>query len=86
MTRSLGEKLLEELGTFNLKTRQTREDTLGVLNSYKSVWKGKKVGHWKMNSPGREVPNMLLEISGELTPEEWMDGAKAKTIPSWGWD
>ena len=22
-----------------------------------------------MNSPGREVPNMLQEISGEITPE-----------------
>ena len=22
-----------------------------------------------MNSPGRQVPNMLLEISGEITPE-----------------
>ena len=35
--KSLGEKLLEELGTFSLKTRQTREGTLSVLNSYKSV-------------------------------------------------
>ena len=23
-----------------------------------------------MNSPGREVPNMLLEESGEITPEK----------------
>ena len=23
-----------------------------------------------MNSPGREVPSMLLEISGEITPEK----------------
>ena len=34
-----------------------------------TVWKGKKIGHWKMNSPGWQVPNVLLEISGELTPE-----------------
>ena len=42
------------------------------------VWKGKKIGHWKMNSPGWQVPNMLLEISGEITPEEWRNKAKAK--------
>ena len=23
-----------------------------------------------MNSPGQQVPNMLLEISGEITPEK----------------
>ena len=34
-----------------------------------TVWKGKKMGHWKMNSPGQYMPNMLLEISGEITPE-----------------
>ena len=38
-----------------------------------TVWKGKKIGHWKMNSPGQEVPNMLLKISREITPER-MDG------------
>jgi hypothetical protein len=25
--------------------------------------------HWKMNSPGQQVPNMLLDISGEIIPE-----------------
>ena len=34
-----------------------------------TVWKDKKIGHWKTNSPGQYVPNMLLEISGEITPE-----------------
>ena len=29
---------------------------------------------------------MLLEISGEITPERMKDGAKAKTIPSCGCD
>ena len=43
-----------------------------------TVWKGKKIGHWKMNSPGWQVPSMLLEISGEITPEEWRNRAKAK--------
>ena len=36
-------------------------------------------------SLGRQVPNMLLQISGEITPE-WRDGAKAKTTPSCEWD
>ena len=31
-----------------------------------TVWKGKKIGHWKMNVPGQ---CMLLEMSGEITPE-----------------
>ena len=25
--------------------------------------------NWKMNSPGQLVPNKLLEINGEITPE-----------------
>ena len=32
-----------------------------------TVWKGKMIGYWKGNSLGQEVPNMLLEISGEIT-------------------
>ena len=31
-----------------------------------TVWKGKKIGHWKMNFPGE---NMLLEKSGEIVTE-----------------
>ena len=34
-----------------------------------TVWKGKKIGHWEMISPGPWVSNMLLENSGEITPE-----------------
>ena len=34
-----------------------------------TVWKGEKMWHWKMNSPGWWGPNMLLEISGEITRE-----------------
>ena len=29
--------------------------------------KAKKIGQWKMNSPGWQVPNMLLEKSEEIT-------------------
>ena len=42
--------------------------TLALRAPY-TVWKGKNIGHQKVNSPGREVPNILLEISGEITPE-----------------
>ena len=31
-----------------------------------TVWEGRMIGHWKRNSPGRWVPNMLLGISGEI--------------------
>ena len=31
-----------------------------------------------MNSPGRYVPNMLLEISGEITPERMKGWSQSK--------
>ena len=31
-----------------------------------------------MNSPGQEVPNMLLEISGEITPERMKGWSQSK--------
>ena len=31
-----------------------------------------------MNSPGRYVPNMLLEISGEVTPERMKGWSQRK--------
>ena len=34
-----------------------------------TVWKGKKMWHWKINAPGQYMPNMLLEKSGEIAPE-----------------
>ena len=46
-----------------------------------TVWKGEKIGHWKMNSPGQLVPSRLLEISGEITPERmtrWSQSKKKK--------
>ena len=39
------------------------------LKNPTTVWKGKKIEHWKINSPGLEVPDMLLENSGEITEE-----------------
>jgi len=32
------------------------------------------------------MPDMLLEKSGEITPERKKDGARAKTMPSCGYD
>ena len=37
-----------------------------------------------MNSPGWQVPNMLLEKSGEIIPEDGKDGAKEKQHPDVG--
>ena len=34
-----------------------------------------------MNSPGQQVPNMLLEISGEITPERIGTEPKQKQHP-----
>ena len=51
-----------------------------------TVWKGKKIGHWNMNSPGPYVPNMLLEISGEITPERMKRWSQSKNNTQlWMW-
>ena len=50
------------------------------------VWKGKKIGHWKMNSPGWEVPNMLPEKSGKITLERMKRYSQSKNnIQLWMW-
>ena len=43
-----------------------------------TVWKGKMIGYWKRNSPGQWVPNMLLEISEEITPERMKGWSQSK--------
>ena len=52
------------------------------MNSMKRE-KGRKL---KDELPRSVVPNMLLEKSGEITPERMKDGAKAKTKPGCGCD
>ena len=48
--------------------------------------KRKKIGHWKMNSPGRWVSNMLLEIGGEITPERMKKQIQSKNNTQlWMW-
>ena len=50
------------------------------------IWKGKMIGPWKTNSPGRQVPNMLLEVSGELTPERLKRWNQSKNNTQlWTW-
>ena len=36
-----------------------------------------------MNSPGRQVPNMLPEISGEITPERLKRWSQGKNNTQW---
>ena len=51
-----------------------------------TVWKGKKIGHWKMNSPSRKIPNMLLQKSGEITPERMKRWSQSKNNAQlWMW-
>ena len=39
-----------------------------------------------MNSPGQYVPNMLVEISGEITPERMKRQSQSKTNTElWIW-
>ena len=57
-----------------------------VLRTLWTVWKGKKIGHWKMNSPDQEVPNMLLKIGGEITPERMKRWSQSKNSTQlWMW-
>ena len=43
-----------------------------------TIWKGKMTGYWKWSSPGLEVPNMLLEIRGEIAPERTKGQSQSK--------
>ena len=50
------------------------------------MWRGKKIWHWKMNSWGPKVPKMLLEKSGEITPERMKIGSQSKNNSQlWMW-
>ena len=49
--------------------RECQTISVLCLENPMNSMKRQKDGHWKMNSPGWRVPNMLLEISGEITPE-----------------
>ena len=63
-------------------------DHFGILASRtpRTIWKGKKSLHWKMNSPGRQVPNILLEKSIEITQERMKRlGQKQNNIQLWIW-
>ena len=40
--------------------------------------KRQKIGHCRMNFPGHQVPNMLLEISGEIIPERMKGWSQSK--------
>ena len=51
-----------------------------------TVWKGKKIGNWNMNSPGQQVPNMLLQNSGEITLERMKGWNQSKSNTQlWMW-
>ena len=44
------------------------------------------IGYWKRNSPGQQVPNMLLKISGEITPERMKGWSQCKNNTQlWMW-
>ena len=57
-----------------------------VLRTPWTGWKDKMIGYWKRNSPGSQVPNMLLEISGEITPERMKGWNQSKNNTQlWMW-
>ena len=60
-----------------LKKGMANHFSILTLRTPWTLWKGKKIRHWKVNSLGQQVPNMLLEKSGEITPERikrWSQG------------
>ena len=51
-----------------------------------TVWKGKMIGDWKRTYPGWHVPTILLEISGEITPERMKGWSQRKNNTQlWMW-
>ena len=64
-----------------LEKGMTNYISILALRTTWTLWKGKKIWHWKMNSPGREVPSMLLEIRGDLStdPERMNRWSQSKT-------
>ena len=69
-----------------LETRMENHFSILALRTPWTVWKCKKIGHWKMNSPGRWVTSMLLEISGEITPERMKRWTQSENnAQSWMW-
>ena len=52
-----------------LEKEMENHSSILALRTPWTVWKGKKIWHWKMNPTGQWVSNMLLEKSGEITPE-----------------
>ena len=49
-------------------------------------WEQGQIGHWKKNSLGRQLPNMLLEITGEITPERMKRWSQSKkNTQLWMW-
>ena len=69
-------KFLTEPGTLE-KTMPNLFSILALRTPWR-VWKGKKIWHWKMNSAGQSVPNMLLDKSGEKTPERMKRQTQSK--------
>ena len=68
-----------------LEKGMTNHFSILALRTPWIVWKGKKIGHWKMNSPGQQVSSMLLENSGEITPERMKGWSQSKNTQLWMW-
>ena len=72
------------VSVYNDKTWSTEEGNgkppqYSCLENPMNSMKGKKMGHSKINSPGRQVTTMLLEISGEITPERMKRCSQSKS-------
>ena len=69
-----------------LEKGMARHLSILALRTPWTVWKGKMIGYWKRNSPDQYVPNMLLEISGEITLERMKGWSQSKNNNQlWMW-
>ena len=69
-------------------TGEENGEPLSIL-ALRTPWtarKGSKRGHWKRNSPGWKMPNMLLEESGEITPARMKRRSQSEKYASCGCD
>ena len=71
---------------FTAICKASSDSHFAFLQTPWTVWKGKMIGYWKRNSPGQYVPNMLLESSGEITPERMKGWSQSKNNTKlWMW-
>ena len=69
-----------------LEKGMAKDFSIFALRTPWTVWKGKKIWHWKMNSPGEQVPQYVTGDHWRNNSRKNREGAKAKPTSSCGCD